>query len=396
MHKIFNCYLFLILALSLIAIPSFETPKVEGWGGVVDKLVVCEDIDTSGKIRQPVNVKDTFLTSEFRVYAYLLITESKELVNITIEWIEPNGETFMSQEYKPDERPYNITRVSYIEIITIIQKIGDWKVNAYANEELIASTDFNLMPSEPLLSIIEITQNPSGGKPIYIGNPFQITYTVKNVGGATANQVRFSMEDVKPAGSIEISDPSESKDLKSGSTDSWTIELIGRRPGEINGSVKLYLEDKKAWLWEWNIFISLPELDLINQTVYPQEYEPLRPGDNITVRYVFRNIGIADAKKIGISVQVPDGLRLITLTPPKDLEPDQDGEFFVELEAIKDGIFEVNVTVNSYEYAINEGKLTINVSPNFVSEQIIGFIAIIAIFLVIIAIIIIKKKIRKT
>jgi hypothetical protein len=391
-----NYLIRIFLMLCLITISIFQINLAYGWEGTVEKFVVCEDIDTSSKIRQPINEKDTFLTSEFRIYAYLLINESKEPVDIRIDWIEPFGETFTYQEYNTDDRPYNITRVSYIEISTIFLKIGDWKVNAYANDELIASTGFNLMPSEPLLSILDIEQDPSEGKPVYLGNPFKITYTVKNVGGATANKVKFTMEDTNPVGSLEIIKPSESKDLKSGSTDRWIMELIANRPGEINGSVKLYLKEKEIWSWEWNIFVSMPELDLVNQTVYPGEIEPVRPGDVVTVRYVFRNVGYNDAKNIGINIEVTDGLKLISITSPKDIGPGQDAEYFVKLEALKEGLFEANITVNSFGYIINEGKLTVNVSPNLVSNQFIGFIVIIAIFFVIIATTIIIRKKRAT
>ncbi len=387
----------IFLMLSLIVISISQTNPVYGWEGTVEKFIVCEDIDTSGKIRQPINEKDTFLNSEFRIYAYLLIIESKEPVIIKIDWIEPNGETYMSQEYNLDERPYNITRVSYIEISTITSKIGDWKVDAYANDGLIASTKFNLMASEPLLSIIDIERSPSGGEPIYIGNPFRITYTVKNVGGATAKGVRFAMEEIDPAGALEINKPTETKDLKSGSTDSWTIELIGREPGDINGSVNLYIKDKKAWSWEWSIFISLPELDLINQTIYPEEIEPVRPGDLVKVRYIFRNVGYNDAKNIGINIELPEGLKLMSVTSPRDIGPGQDVEYFVELETLKEGLFVANITVNSFGHTINEGKLTVRVSPNLISNQLIGFLAIIAIFFVIVigAIIIMRRRSSK-
>ncbi|MCW3976273.1 MAG: hypothetical protein NWE86_08580 [Candidatus Bathyarchaeota archaeon] len=394
MHRERNYSIKIFLMLSLIMTSIFQINPAYGWEGTVEKFIVCEDIDISGRIRQPINEKDIFLNSEFRIYAYLLITESKEPVVIRIDWIEPNGETFTSQEYNLDERPYNITRVSYLEISTITSKIGDWKVDAYANDGLIVSTKFNLMASEPLLSIIDIERSPSGGEPIYLGNPFQITYTVKNVGGADANRVRFTMEEIDPAGALEIKKPTETKDLKSGATDSWTMELIGKKPGEINGSVKLYLKDTKAWSWEWNIFISLPELDLINQTVYPEEIEPVRPGDVVTVRYVFRNVGYTDAKDIGINIEVPDGLKLISVTSPRDIGPGQDAEYFVELETLKEGLFEANITVNSFGHTINEGKLTVRVSPTLISNQLIGFIAIIAIFLGIVigAIIIMRRR----
>jgi hypothetical protein len=111
------------------------------------------------------------------------------------------------------------------------------------------------------------------------------------------------------------------------------------------------------------------------------------------VRYVFRNVGYYDAKDIGMNIEVPDGLKLLSVTSPRDIGPGQDAEYFVELEALKGGLFEANITVNSFGHTINEGKLTVRVSPNFINNQLVGFIAIIAIFLgIVVAVIIILRK----
>ena len=391
MEQQFKRILSLIFIASFVLTPILQTDVVTGWEGEVDKFVVCEGIATSGKIFQPVNVKNAFLTSEPVVYAYLLIKEVS-MDTIKFEWIEPDGDVYATPEFKPLDK---LWRISPLNISTVFHKIGKWTINAYANDELISSLNFDLMPPEPLLTVVNITTKPTGDVSFYIGNTRSMTYTLKNVGGEVAKQVRMAVEDLTPSEGLSISILSEAKDLASMTASEWTVEFQGEKSGTYRFNLALYLGDDRLTAWNGTIDVNLPELNLLYATINPKESKNIHPDDVVTVTYAYRNTGKSDAKQVGISLQVPEELELISVTPARDVMAGEDVEYIIKLKAKKGGEFEVNVTLNSFGYKIQGGEITIGVSPNPFYTQIPVIIGIATLISAIVAIVIIKRRFGK-
>lgn len=396
-------FLSLILLLSFLLTSILHVHEVAGWSGEVDKFVVCESIDASGEILKPTNVKDYFLNNASEIFAYLHMKNSGGPVTIKIEWIEPDGNIYTFSEFWPIiGGSLNITRFSCLGISDVSYKTGRWTVNAYANDELISSTDFDLLLPNPVLTVVGIAHKPviwtertsQFHIENHIGNTITITYTLKNAGGVAANQVKMAMEDLSPSNGLSIQRASETKDLGSRATDKWTLEILCEKPGSYLGTSAMYLENRRVSDWKWTITVTLPELDLVNIKSSPEEWERIHPGDIVAKTYIFRNFGKFDAKQVGISVELPEDLKLISVTPAKDIGRGQDAEYVIKLETKKVGSFEGNVTLDSFGYKIHEGKMTVNVlaRASLFNMRILATFGIIVLIFTIVVIILVKRR----
>ncbi|MCW4032073.1 MAG: hypothetical protein NWF08_01620 [Candidatus Bathyarchaeota archaeon] len=398
MKKIFRNFTILIILTSLIFPTIFYSHEVKAWKGEVDQFVICESVDVLVDPVQPKNVRSVFLSTEKAAFAFLRMENIEGPLTLSIEWVDPNGEVYNSTKFTPitNQTEYTI-KISYLDFSLVMDKLGEWEVNAYANDELISSTSFKLLESAPLLTVVNVSLNPEAGMPFYLGSTLTITYALENVGGEIARQVRMTMEDLDPSDGIIVS-PSDTKDLEPAESDDWTIELVGEKPGNYTGKMTLYIGDERIKVWDWTIIVSLPELELVDIVMFSKggKQRP-KAGDFVTITYVIRNVGKLDAKQIGFDVKLPEDLELIHITPTKDIGVNQTSNFIVELLTKKEGDYTVEVALYSYDYKISEEKRVIQVSPASTEDTwMLLILGSIIVLVMIVAIILIKRRLSKS
>jgi len=391
-NRILN-FKILLITICILITPILQCYDVEGWKGNVAEFVVCEDLEFVDEAYRPTIVKDIFLTDEPGLYAYLLIDDYKIPLSIGIEWVEPNGDIykyidFRSIANKSDE----VIRFNFLDISKVTDKLGKWKVNAYANEELVSSTSFHLLLPFPVLEIVEIVQDPYPGLPTYIGNSIIIAYTLKNSGGVTAKQVEIKLDYLRPEDGLRVYNITRPKDFHPLSNEIWTLELIAEHPGNYNVRTGLYIDKEMEKNWDLTFRITKPEIDLIDRILEPEMGMPIYPGDVVSITYIFENVGSSVAKQIGLDVQVPEGLEIVSLTSPKDIEVKKLGNYTIKIKAMEEGNFQINIQLNSYGYNIVGTRYLISVSPNLFLIQMILTTIIIATFSIIMSIFFLKRK----
>ncbi len=202
------------------------------------------------------------------------------------------------------------------------------------------------------------------------------------------------MEDLPQSNGLSFQSATEPKDLPPRATDKWTLEILCEKLGSDIVTSAMYLENERVSDWKWIITITLPELDLVDIKSSPEEWERVHPGDIVTKTYIFRNFGKFDAKQVGISVELPEDLKLISVTPAKDIGRGQEAEYAINLETKKIGNFEGNVTLDSFGYKIHEGKTTVNVlaRPGIFNMRILAAFGIIVLIFAIVITILVKRR----
>ncbi|MFW9943144.1 MAG: hypothetical protein ACFFFT_19050 [Candidatus Thorarchaeota archaeon] len=393
MNNITLQYKIFLITICILITPILQFYNVEGWSGNVAEFVVCENLEFVDEKYRPTNIKDIYLTNESGLYAYLLIDDYKIPLSINLEWIEPNGDIYKYIDFRSiTNKSDEVIRFNFLDISKVTDKLGRWKVNAYANEELVSSTSFNLLLPFPVLEIVEVVQDPYPELPTYIGNPVIITYKIKNSGGVTGKQVEVKLDYLMPEDGLRVHNITRSKDLNPLSTEVWTLELIAESPGNYSVRTGLYINAQVERNWDLAFRITKPEIDLIDRILEPEMGMPIYPGDIISITYIFQNVGSSTAKQIGLDVQAPEGLEIVSSTPPKDIEVKKFGNYTIKIKALEEGNFQINIQLNSYGYNIVGTRYLIAVSPNLFLIQMILTTVIIAAFSVIISIIFLKRK----
>ncbi len=393
MNNITLQYKIFLITICILITPILQFYNVEGWNGNVAEFVVCENLEFVDEKYRPTNIKDIYLTNESGLYAYLLIDDYKIPLSINIEWIEPNGDIYKYIDFRSiTNKSDEVIRFNFLDISKVTDKLGRWKVNAYASEELVSSTSFNLLLPFPVLEIVEVVQDPYPELPTYIGNPVIIAYKIKNSGGVTGKQVEVKLDYLMPEEGLRVHNITRSKDLNPLSTEVWTLELIAESPGNYSVRTGLYINAQVERNWDLVFRITKPEIDLIDRILEPEMGMPIYPGDIISITYIFQNVGSSTAKQIGLDVQAPEGLEIVSSTPPKDIDVKKFGNYTIKIKALEEGNFQINIQLNSYGYNIVGTRYLIAVSPNLFLIQMILTIIIIAAFSVIISIIFLKRK----
>jgi len=383
----------LLITICILITPILQCYDVEGWKGNVAEFVVCEDLEFVDEVYRPAIIKDIYLTDESGLYAYLLIDDYKIPLSISIEWVEPNGDIYKYIDFRSiTNKSEEVIRFNFLDISKVTDKLGKWKVNAYANEELVSSTSFHLLLPFPVLEIVEIIQDPYPGLPTYIGNSIIIAYTIKNSGGVTGKQVEMKLDHLIPEYGLKVHNITRPKDLDPLSTETWTLELIAENPGNYSIRTGLYIDEELEKNWDLTFRITKPEIDLLDRILEPEMGMPIYPGDIVSITYVFENVGSSVAKQIGLEVQAPEGLEIVSLTPPKDIEVKKLGNYTIKIKALEEGNFQINIQLNSYGYNIVGTRYLIAVSPNLFLIQMILTIIIIATFSIIASVVFLKRR----
>jgi hypothetical protein len=117
-------------------------------------IVMAKNVDTSGTVGVPVEVTSDFFNTDEQVVAFLSLDNVTGSHTLRWEWIAPDGGIYLvSNDYSivVNNGKY-IPKVTAWHRISIIfepaaDKIGEWKVAVYVDDELVDVKPFTLIES---------------------------------------------------------------------------------------------------------------------------------------------------------------------------------------------------------------------------------------------------------
>jgi len=383
-ERIFST-LMLTLLLSSVVIGLFQ-PLV--WGSNIT-FVACKGIDKSQKRWAPIDVTDSFATTDEKIYLFIDVENVRGPIRITFKLFDPQGELFSEDHWDWGAGSWNwIQYYGSYEVAKMAP--GEWKAEAYVNNQLIATLKFTLSPPTPKIEVVSKIQVPAENEPLYLGSVLAIKVTLKN-SGALAKDVSVVFEDVTPAEGLTVFETTPARDLKTGETAEWTIKVRADKPGRYSAVLRVYVAGEKVTEGQWDIPVSLPELELVEKKASPSEEEPFYVGDVATLTYKIKNVGKGVAKDVKVSVELPEGLTLVEASPAKDLDPGATGEWTLRIKAEKQGEYKGKIIFTSMGVEISDSELTVKATQKFPFDlALVGIIAVVVIALI--AVLLAKRR----
>jgi hypothetical protein len=124
-----------------------ENPPPPKLGGIV----LAKDVDASGTVGVPVELTNDFFTNDEQVVAFLSFDNVTKSHTIRWEWIAPDGGIYLvSSDYSivANNGKY-LSKVTAWHRISIKyepagETLGEWKVAAYVDDELVDVKPFTL------------------------------------------------------------------------------------------------------------------------------------------------------------------------------------------------------------------------------------------------------------
>lgn len=383
--------MFLLVASTFLA--AAQQPAT-AWEAKIKYFVTCKGIDNSKRPPVPVGVTDSFSTTDETVHILLHLENVKGPIKVTFKVFDPGGELFGQRDFGWDKGDYKwIVYPASINVANIKDRPGEWTVEAYADGQLLQTLKFMLSPPGPppvpKLEVLSLTQTPAEGEPLYLGGTLTIKLKLRNSGGALAEGVLLTFEDITPAEGLAVVKASPAKNLAPNEDGEWILEVKANKPGKYAAVMRLYLAGEKVDELPWTIVVSPPKLVIVDATQTPAKGEPFYVGDTATLKYFLKNEGEAVARSVEIDVELPEGLKLVEATAAKDLPPGAVGEWTVKIKAEKEGEYEAAVALYSMGVKIDEGTLPVTVSSRPVSNLtlIAGILGIVAAVAVVVALV---------
>jgi hypothetical protein len=141
----FGAILLLLSCASQKIVEIAPQPKFNG-------IVLAKNVDTSGTVGVPVEITSDFLNNDEQVVAFLSLDNVTRSHTLRWEWIAPDGGIYLvSNDYSivVNNGKY-LPKVTAWHRISIIfepaaNKIGEWKVAAYVDDELVDVKPFTLI-----------------------------------------------------------------------------------------------------------------------------------------------------------------------------------------------------------------------------------------------------------
>jgi len=354
-------------------------------------FVACKGIDKSQDRWAPIDVTNSFTTTDENIYLFIDIENVEGPIRITFKLFNPQGELFSEDHWDWGARSYNW--IQYFEWYEVAEMpLGEWRAEAYANNQLIATLKFTLYPPTPKIEVVSKIQVPAEDEPLYLGNVLTIKVTLKNT-GALAEEVSVVFENVTPAEGLTVFETTPARDLRTGETAEWTIRVRADKPGRYSAVLRVYVAGEKVTEGPWDVPVSLPELELVEKEASPSEEEPFYVGDVATLTYKIKNVGEGVAREIKVTVELPEGLTLVEATSAKDLDPQATGEWILKIRAEKEGEYKGKIIFTSMDFEISESELTVKATQKFPFDlALIGIIAIVVIALIVVLLARRRKK----
>jgi uncharacterized repeat protein (TIGR01451 family) len=387
--KVFSSLFLAVLVFSVFI--GVLQQSANAWKAEVKYFVACKDLDTSKRPPVSIDVSNSFVTTDKKIYLFILLENIKGPIQITIKAFKPDGTIFVEEKSKWYTENYNwIAFYVWINVSVIKSFLGEWAAEAYLNGELASTLKFTLFPASGI-KIIDKSTSPPEGEPFYVGDVLIINFVLKNEGAATAKNVVIKFEDITPSEGLVLIEASPPKDLAPEKVDEWIIKLKAEQAGLYTAVAKLYESETKIAEGEWEINVSLPELQLIEEKVSPSE-GVFYVGDVATFNYIIKNNGESVVKEVKVYFELPPGLKLISASPAKDLAPGELGEWIIKIKAEKPGDYKGKIILSVMNVKISEGELTVKASPKSSFSIGTSTIAIIALIIAIAAAVIFIRK----
>jgi len=114
-------------------------------------IVLAKDVDTSGTVGVPVELTNDFFNNDEQVVAFLSLDNVTGSHTLRWEWIAPDGEIYLVSNDSPivANKGKYLPKVTAWHRISIkhepaADKLGEWKVAAYVDDELVDVKPFTL------------------------------------------------------------------------------------------------------------------------------------------------------------------------------------------------------------------------------------------------------------
>ena len=141
----FGVFLLLLSCASQKMRENAPPPKFSG-------IVLAKDVDTSGRIGAPVALTSKFLNNDEQVVAFLSLDNVTKSHTLRWEWLAPDGGIYMVSsdysivvnkgKYLPKVTAWHRISINYEPAA---DKLGEWKVAAYVDDELVDVKPFTLI-----------------------------------------------------------------------------------------------------------------------------------------------------------------------------------------------------------------------------------------------------------
>jgi len=216
----------------LLSVPSIikESAAVS-----LSKHVMCKGVDKSESSWKPVDVSDTFSTSDERIYVFLQLDNVEARTSLQFMWVAPDGTGTKGHTGTAYDKAY--VWIQYYDTFDIKgtdRQVGVWKSEVYVGGTLFSTVSFKLQPS---LDLVSKTQSPKEGEPVFPGDTVTITYELKNKGQSTYKDVKFTIKTLPDQ--VSLLEATSAKEMKPGTTEKFVLKIKFGKEGKYDMKVHL-------------------------------------------------------------------------------------------------------------------------------------------------------------
>jgi hypothetical protein len=214
------------------------------------RQVTCHGIDKSHSDWQPIDVTDTFSTSDDTVFSFIELENVNPPVEIKFVWVAPHeitieGQTYTILENDPIRIEWQGSGQAYgsLDIArspAASMPVGIWKVQVYGDGTVLSEVQFRLQPSADLVSK---SFSPKEGEPVYAGDTVTATYELQNSGKTVLKAVSFALATPLPqdASVLETTPP---KDIAPGATEKFVVKMKFDKEGTYKLAMQAYVNEE--------------------------------------------------------------------------------------------------------------------------------------------------------
>ncbi len=374
------------------------TRDSDGADVTIVQHVICRGVDESEQPWKPIDVTDTFLTTDEAAYS-LISLEDVTPFTLIEKWIAPDGSVVIDRSSEVDWSGSGWAW-SRLLISGENRQSGTWTVEVYADNNLLSTKQFTIVSAGPSITMVDLAVTVDGrehdsSKPMYPGEVEVIKITLQNGGQNIEESIRVSFDEFTRSDIFTVIESTQAKDLPPGDSDTWSITLRAEKPGETTGMFRIYAADQQIYEEAISWRISESGIELVEKSITPKEGEPVFPDDILTLTYKFKNNRETTAKNIHMELgPLPDSLTLVESTAPTDIIPGATEEFIIQIKATKEGNYSSSVKLYAGDVVIEEGPVTVQVSspPFWQNTFMIGIVIVIVILVILAAIMLMKRR----
>jgi len=265
-EKAFSSLILMLLLCSVLA-GLLQLPATASGSELT--FVVCKGVDERQERWVPIDVTDSFRTTDEKIYLFIDVENVKGPITVVFKVFDPQGELFAQRSFDWKEGSWNwIQAYMWLEVAKMT--LGEWSAEAHANDQLISTLKFTLIPPPPYLVLLDATIEPKEGEPIFPGDTVAIKYTWKNEGGSTAKKVQMKLSDL-PKG-LTLLEQTDAKDLPVGSSEEWIIKIRADEPGNYSFKVQPFVENERLLSEKDKKPIELKVIVIVSEKPFMEQY----------------------------------------------------------------------------------------------------------------------------